>query len=953
MVRGAMGGGGKPLALNEVRARAGDFVRAWEGAAGGERQEDQSFVRDLLAVFGVTETRAAAYQRQAMRASTGRGGFIDALIPGATLIEMKSAGGKLAAAERQGFDYLTALSDAEMPRYVLTSDFRRFRLHDLLAADGDAAALEFDLHDLPNHVEQLEPAMRVHAARLAPSLAEQEAASVQAAKLMASLYDALVGLGNSDDDDVSIFLVRTLFCLFADDSHLQGWPRGLFQRFIQERSSPDGSDLGPLLARLFQQLDTPPGRRGEVEHLLGQFPYVDGDVFAGLVKIPDFNAKTRAVLIKCCEFDWSRISPAVFGSLFQTVKSKFARREMGEHYTTEANIMRLIGPLFLDELRQRFERGVYSAKDLRALRRELGQLRFLDPACGCGNFLVVAYRELRALELAILVRLQELQAVGAGGRQARTSFGLALAFEESDLAVRREHFYGIEIEDWPAQIARTALHLADHQANLAMIDALGQGPTTLPLDKVNTITTANALRLDWTKVVPATKRLYIMGNPPFVGHKTKSADQAADLKLVWGASGLDYCTAWFAKAVQTFATGKVAGEFAFVTTNSITQGSPVARLFGYIFDHGWRIKFAHRTFAWTSEAPDAAAVHCVITGFDHTRRREVRVFDYPNPKGAPVERVVDEPLNGYLLPGPGIAVREVPQGRSLGGLPQADFGAMALDGSRELARAGKHSLLVDPEQYEQGMADPIAAQYVRRFVGAEELLQGRQRWCLWLEGANPADLTRSKVLKERVANCRAWRAAQKPTGDAFKYRDTPSLFRPNRQPKVPYLCVPRVSGESRRFLPAAHFPPEVIASDSTFAVADPEGFAFAVISSSMFMTWQKAVGGRLGSSLRFSSTLTWNTFPLPQLTAPQRAAIIAGGQAVLAARDAIVSRAKALGQSPPALAEMYHPLAMPPELLKAHAVLDKAVDAVFGLNKPMDDEQLAALFASYRSLTTP
>ena len=943
-------GSGTALSANEMRARAAQFARDWADEPGDELEQDQTFVRELLAVFGVTETRAAAYQRRALRSSTGRQGRIDALIPGTAIIEMKSQGKDIVAAERQALDYLDDLPDAEQPRYVLTSDFHKFRLLDLLAPAGEASTLEFDLADFPKHVLQVAPIARAGIA--AVSLAEQEAASVQAAKLMASLYDSLSGSGY-DDDEASIFLVRTLFCLFADDSQMQGWEPALFHRYILARTGPDGSNLGPMLTRLFERLDVGPERRlrGQLpDDLLAKFPYVDGDTFAKRLAIPEFTAKTRAILIKCCEFDWSRLSPAIFGSLFQTVKSRRARRELGEHYTTEQNIMKVIGPLFLDELNDQFVAILDDAAKLRALRRHLGQLRFLDPACGCGNFLVVAYRELRALELKILVRLQELQASGAGGRQSRTTFGLALTFDESDLAVRREHFYGIEIEDWPAQIARTALHLADHQANLAMIDALGQGPTTLPLDKVNTITTGNALRLEWKNIVPATQHLYIIGNPPFVGQKEKSARQTEDMKLVWGPRWdgyLDYVTAWYKTAIDLFALVNYDGEFAFVSTNSISQGQPVATLFSYIFDHGWRIKFAHSTFAWTSEAPDAAGVHCVILGFDRTRQRPVRVFDYQgSPKGIPTESLVERPLNAYLLDAPNVFIKK----RSTvlaADLPAVGSGSSAVDWD---------NLIVTGEQYPHVAADKCAAKYLRKYVGGDELINDIDRWCLWLEQINPRDIAKSPILKERVAEVQRLRLASRrlATREAAL---TPHLFAERRQPRTDYLAIPNTFSEHRLFATGARLSPDVIANRKVFTVEDRDGFALAIVSSSMFITWQKAVGGRLESRPSFSNTIVWNNFPLPALTDKQRNAIIAGGQTVLAARAELEQRAASTGELKPSLADLYHPLAMDPILLKAHAKLDKAVDAAFGLNlhgrinARAAADRLTALFESYEELT--
>jgi hypothetical protein len=438
-----------------------------------------------------------------------------------------------------------------------------------------------------------------------------------------------------------------------------------------------------------------------------------------------------------------------------------------------------------------------------------------------------------------------------------------------------------------------------------------------------------------------------MGNPPFIGQYTKAADQTADMKSVWGShydGYLDYVTAWFAKAVDLFSEPGYGGEFAYVSTNSITQGQPVPALFSYIFSNGWRIKFAHRTFAWESEAPGAAAVHCVITGYYKSNRRiasEV-LYSYPNIKGDPNAEPVKDQINGYLIDGPNVLVIDRPQGKTLGKLPQADKGAQPTDGTRELAKIGKQSLIIDANDYDIVMSDPIAAKYIHPFVGAEELIQGKKRWCLWLENLEPSDLKKSDVLRQRIENCRDWRTAQTQSGDAYKLKDVPHLFRKNRQPATPYVCVPRHVSETRRFFTVAHLDPIIICGDANNIIDDPDGFAFAVLSSSAFITWQRAIGGRLESRLRFSNTLTWNTFPLPDVTDAQRAVIIAGGKAVLEARQLHPNRS---------LADHYNPLAMAPELLKAHTQLDKAVDAVFGLKNPTNEQRLAALFKSYQQMT--
>jgi len=912
----------KPLSLNEIRRRSAQFVVDWRDAPGEERQEANSFIRDLLQVYGITKTKAALYEYRARRSSTGSQGYIDALIPGLCLIEMKSAGKDLAAAEQQAIDYIDALPEVEAPRFVLTSDFRRFRLLDLHADYPQPT--EFELDDLPVRHEALAFLAGYQVVSFGDR--EQETASIKAARIMANLYEELSDSGY-DDHEASVFLVRILFCLYADDANV--WERDLFYEFLERRTNEDGTDLGPQLAMLFQAMNRETSKRQRnLDDILARFPYVNGGIFAEPAAIPAFDKGMRDLLVQACAFNWSAISPAIFGSLFQAVKDAKARRELGEHYTTETNILKTIQPLFLDELRSRFTDAFHDTTKLKRLRKELGDLRVLDPPCGCGNFLVVAYRELRALDLDILKRLQEL---GDTSWRSRTAF-----FLKEDLTVTLDHFAGLEIEEWPARIASTALHLVDHQANQAMELALGQAPDPLPLDKIEAIHVANALHADWNSIFAPSPQVMIVGNPPFVGHKTKSVDQAGDLKAVWGEDYdgyLDYVTGWYKKAADYFEYTR-GGRFAFVSTNSIAQGQPVAALFRPLLSAGWRIRFAHQTFAWTSEAPEAAAVHCVIIGFDKRERSTAALYTYTAPKGQP-ERIPARTINPYLQDAPTVYV--TPRSTLLAeDLVPVNFGTMPVDGGH---------LLLNQEAHSTAMSDPVAAKYVRRFIGARELIHSTDRWCLWMEELDPRDLGRSSFLKERVEGCATWRSAQKASGDAYKYRNMPHLFRPNaKRPKVPYICIPAHFSETRRYATVQLFEPDVIAGNANFTAEDPTGFLFAIISSSMFLAWQRATGGRIKSDLRFSAKVVWNNLPLPEVSERARHQIIAAGHGVLEARALRPERA---------LAEHYNPLAMDPVLSKAHDALDRVVDKAFGARRKLntDVERQQLLFKRHAELT--
>lgn len=912
----------KARSYEEIYRQADQFVLTWRDAAGDERQEAQVFVRDLLSVYGLTETRAALYERRARRSSTGGDGYIDALVPGKLAIEMKSRHRDLAAAEDQALDYLNSLPEAEFPEWVLTSDFSRFRLLHL-TADGDGEPEEWALDDFRDHADKL--AFLAGYGQRVLTVEDREDASIEAARLMASLYEGLAESGY-DDHSASVFMVRTLFMLYADDTALWG-ERDLFLEFLEHRTSEDGGDLGSQMHLLFQVLRTPVERRQKnMTGLLARFPYVNGGLFEEIVDIPIFDSDMRHRLIEACYFNWSAISPAIFGSLFQAIKDKAARRSLGEHYTTERNILRLIGPLFLDELRAEYKNKRDSVQGLRNLRERLGQLQFLDPACGCGNFLIIAYREMRSLELEIIERIQQLQA----DRKSTSVLDQGLFFMGEQVSVRVRNFHGIELEDWPARIAATALHLVEHQANLEMQARLGAAPEMLPLDKVETIHTGNALTMDWNAVVPAAETVHVMGNPPFLGHATRTTQQADELRAAWGRKDigrLDYVTGWYAKTLNYFSTPP-GGSWAFVSTSSIAQGEPVPALFGPVFAEGWRIKFAHRTFAWTSEAPGAASVHCTIIGFDRRRKPAPRLFHYTDLK-AEAEEEPAQRINAYLLDAPSMLVDQR-RSRLSPELGAATFGNMPRDGGH---------LVVKEADYEQVANDPVAAKYLRPFVGSEELVNSKHRWCLWLEDLEPGDVTKSPQLKARLEAVRTFRG-NSSAASTRKMAQTPHLFGQRSQPTTDYVCIPRVVSESRPFMTVQLLSAETIVSDACFKIPDPDGFQFAVLSSSMFMAWQRLVGGRLKSDIRFSNTIVWNNLPLPTVDESTRQHVITAGEEVRDARAQHPERS---------LAEHYNPLAMGPALLKAHQKLDRAVDKAFGPTEvcasEVDRQEL--LFASY------
>ena len=753
-----------------------------------------------------------------------------------------------------------------------------------------------------------------------------------ASKLMARLYTAMekaypAGIDEkARDHEISVTLARILFLMFGDDTDM--WPENLFQDFILDHTDPDGSDIGAQLTALFAYLDTRPEDRANAPAAFDGFRYVNGGIFKERLRLPEINAEFRSAVLDACDRDWKTISPAIFGSMFQSVRDAKTRRELGEHYTSEANILKTLNPLFLDELRAEFEHvktlGKYEADRLRKLRDKLGRIRYMDPACGCGNFIIVAYRELRDLELAIMERLQQIT-----GDQA-------MLMANVGLKVTLDHFYGIEIDEWPARIAETAMFLIDRQCDLKLTASLGWAPDRLPIQEQATIVVGNALKLDWSAVCPPTENTVVAGNPPFLGDHTRTGEQLAELHAAWGGnkvlSRMDYVTGWHARALQYF--NRHDGLWAFVTTNSITQGDQVHRLFSEIFNAGWRIKFAHRTFAWTSEASNAAAVHCVIVGFTKAATGRPRLFDYEDWRAEPRELQVAA-INAYLVDGPNVLTdkRTTPISSVL---PKVDYGSKPSDGGH---------LIVEPEQIEAIRRDPVAMKYLRPYIGSRELIEGKERWCLWLVGATPAEIQRSPELRRRVAGVREERLKSK----AATTRDYPHdhLFRQfGITADKPIVCIPEVSSENRDYLPVGHLDDGAIISNKVYGAPDPTGLIFALASSSMFITWMKTVGGRLESRLSFSSTITWNNFPLPHIEADRRRAIEAAGDAILAARAEHPNLS---------LEDHYRPGGMTPSVREAHERLDRLVDAEFGLKEKCPNflRRQEVLFSSYQQLTSP
>ena len=926
------------MSVVEQRTRVLAFIEQWRGH-GDEKQETQRFWLDLLQnVLGVRD----AINQTLFEYRTVGGGFIDVLCPEARLlVEQKSGDVDLNRPEirqgtpvtpvQQALRYADALPPSLKPVVLCTCNFNTFRFYDLEKdprATGEPAD-EFTLEELGDHLGTLSSIFSVEHSRLTV----QQKLSETAGLLVANLHNALASQYADPDDpgahhSLAVLTVRMVFCLYAEDAGL--FPANAFSDLVQVN---DTRHLRRAVMDLFDVLDTPVSARDPyLEDELARFPYVNGGLFAERIEIPQFTDDIREAILRAGEnFTWKDISPVIFGSLMEETLSHDQRRRGGMHYTTVKNIHRLIDPLFLDDLKAELK-AIEDDKTLgekarnnrlTAYQDKLASLQFLDPACGSGNFLTETSLQLRELEnRAIADRLHGQGYMDLGG-------------DESLVRVRIDQMHGIEINDFAVCVAKTALWIAEQQALDDTESIAGQALPHLPLHDSGNIIQANALQTDWNQLLPASQCSYVMGNPPFVGHISKSPVQTADLKLVFGKGYdgyLDYVTGWFRKTADYLIDNNDAA-FAFVSTNSIAQGQPVKPLFQPLFAEGWRIRFAHRTFKWDAQSTDNANVHVVIIGMDRKPNIGGRtLFVYHDIDGEP-DATRARNINGYLLDAADVFVDK--RSQTLGPLspelPRVNFGSLSLDDG---------NLTLDSrEDYEEAIADPIAAKYVRRYVNGRELINGIERWCLWLVDAQPSDLRNSPVLKRRVEAVKMFRGRSKRKA-TVEAAATPWLFGENHQPNEKYFAIPVVFSSRREYATCDLLDSSVIAGQKLHTCVDFDGFVFAVAESSMFMTWQKAVGGRLKSDCQFSNTIVWNNLPLPKLDDGTRQMIIGAGRGILHVR----------GEYPDqSLADLYDPLVMPASLRKAHQELDRVVDVAFGASKMCEsnEERLQLLFDSY------
>jgi hypothetical protein len=911
------------LNWNEIKSRALLFSKTWADAS-NEDSEAKPFWIAFFEIFGITDKRVATFELNVKKLG-GSQGFVDLFWPGVLLVEHKSRGKNLDDAVDQAVGYLHNLPERDLPQLVVVCDFARFRVR--ILATGET--VEFELQHLHKHVKLF----GLLAGYKVQDIRAEDPVNIKAAERMGRLHDALKASGY-EGHALEVLLVRLLFCLFADDTGIFQ-PAQSFRDFVEERTAPDGSDLGPRLGQLFQVLNTHEASRNKhIDEQLAKFAYINGKLFEETLPMADFSTAMREALLDACALDWSAISPAIFGSLFQSIMDEKARRNLGAHYTSEANILKLIKPLFLDELHAEFERIKGNRHKLVEFHTKLKQLTFFDPACGCGNFLVISYRELRELELQVLRADNELSA-----HKGQLSVDV-----NNLIGVNVDQFYGIEIEEFPAQIAQVALWLVDHQMNLRVSVEFGLYFARIPLKSTPHIQHGNALRVNWNDVLPAQRCSYMLGNPPFLGKSYQSKEQKADLAVVMqgihGAGDLDFVCGWYVLAAQ-YLQGQTGTQAAFVSTNSITQGEQVAVLWGEMQRLGMHINFAHRTFQWSNEASGNAAVHCVIVGFGHDSHAVKTIYEYEDIKGQP-HAVTAKCINAYLVDAPDVLLNK--RRTPICNVADMTNGSKPTDGG--------HLLLNDADKDALLAIEPQAAKWIRPFLGAEEFINNTARWCLWLVDCPPNELRAIPEVMKRVQAVKAMRLASTKAA-TVELASSPAHFGELRQPKTNYLLIPSVSSERRKYVPIGYINQQVIVSNLVYALPDATLFHFGVMTSAMHNAFMRFTCGRLESRYRYSNTIVYNNFPWPgfageALSDKHHKAIEQAAQCVLDAR------AQFAGAS---LADLYDPLTMPPALLKAHQKLDTVVDAAYqpsGGKKTYasDAERVAFLFELYQRITS-
>jgi len=873
------------LSWNEIKDRALKFSKEWADTS-NEEADAKSFLDAFFEVFGVPRKKIGTFEHKVKKLNDADG-YIDLLWKGVILVEMKSKGKNLDKAFIQAKEYAQGLKHHELPKYILVSDFLIFRLYDT----EEQTTNEFTLPEFVNHVN-LFGFISGYQKKV---YKEQDPANIKAAELMGKLHDKLEEIGYTGHP-LEVYLVRILFLLFAEDTTI--FNKQQFQDYIEQRSNVDGSDLAAKLQELFQVLNTPKENRFKnLDEQLADFPYVNGKLFEEILPTASFDSHMRQALLNCCYIDWSKISPAIFGSMFQSVMNPKERRNLGAHYTSETNILKLIKPLFLDELWKEFESVKDNKNKLPEFHKKLSTLKFLDPACGCGNFLVITYRELRLLEFEVL--------------KALNKSGQTFLDVSQILWINVDQFSGIEYEEFPARIAEVAMWLIDHQMNMMVSSEFGQYFVRLPLKKSANIVHADALETDWENVVSKNELSYIIGNPPFIGASIMNKFQKNQVLNIFenvrNSGIMDYVTAWYVKSAKYIQGTKI--KVAFVSTNSIVQGEQTSVLWGQMLNkYKIKIHFAHRTFKWSNEAKGNAAVYCVIVGFANYDTNNKSIFEYEEIKGEAHELKVKN-INPYLVDAKDIFLDK--KSNPICKVPKMNRGNYSFDFG--------HLIFTESEKNEFLLKEPYANIWFKELLGGRELVNNEKRYCLWFVDIKPDELKKMKFVLQLLELVKADRLKSNDLGTK-KLADKPYLFRDLKNPNN-YISLLHTSTNRRKYIIAVYKDNYSIPADTVLVIENSSLYHFGIISSLMHMAWVKSVCGRLGDGLRYSKDIVYNNYPWPENpNEKQVKAIETAAKKVLDARQQFPNSS---------LADLYDPLTMPPALIKAHNELDKAVDLAY------------------------
>lgn len=917
----------------EQKKAAKEFATRWEGR-GDEKQETQLFWIDLLQnVLGVENpTSLIQFEKPVVVEKNTK--FIDGYIPATkVLIEQKGAHVKLGKTAvqsdgekltpyGQAFRYNNYLPYEERARWIIVSNFERILIYNMNKPNGEPD--EILLKDLPKQFYQL-AFLTVQKSEL---LKKEEQISIDAGNLVGKLYDALIKQYKNPDSpetlkSLNMLCVRLVFCLYAEDAGIFG-SHEMFGQYLKQFPT---KQVREEIIKLFRVLDTKPEDRDPyMDDDLAAFPYVNGGLFADEnIEIPRFTDEIVDLLVNKASagFDWSEISPTIFGAVFESTLNPETRRSGGMHYTSIENIHKVINPLFLDGLKAEFAEiceikvGKTRKDRLEQFRDKLASLTFLDPACGSGNFLTETYISLRRLENEAL----KLSIQAETKMEGQMMLGGEGEFDPIKVGIGQ--FYGIEINDFAVTVAKTALWIAEAQMMHETESIIQNDLDFLPLKSYANITEGNSLRIDWESVVPREKLSYIMGNPPFVGFTFMSKEQKDDIQFLFpDVKNLDFVAGWYKKASDYIQGTNI--ECGLVSTNSITQGETVCRLWKHI---SIIINFAYLSFVWDSEANLKAHVHCVIIGFSCHDRKEKYLY-----KGGIKERV--ENINYYLCDAPNVIVES--RNKPLCDVPKMVYGNKPADGGH---------LIIEADEYDEFIKqEPQAQKYIHRLLGATEFINNKQRYCLWLVGVSPAEIKKCPLILERVRKCKEQRESSIAAG-IRKFAETPTLFAQITQPEgKTYIIIPRHSSERRKYIPFGFVDPDVKVNDAVQIIPDATLYHFAILMSNVHMAWTKAVCGRIKSDYRYSKDVVYNNFPWCDPTPEQKAKIEKTAQAILDARALYPDSS---------LADLYDELTMPPELRKAHQANDRAVMEAYGFWGKLNTESecVAELMKMYQKLT--